>query len=95
MKKRIIICTLLALTACTNPSKKGAWNEVDRTEAMKDVKEFSNALETVGTARNLCYDCYIDSLEKAYDNYAAAKKLNEDDRLNILLDCAIRYMHFD
>lgn len=95
MKKRMIIFALLAFTSCTNESKKGAWNDEDRTEAMADVKEFSSALETVGTAKNLCYDCYIDSLEKSYDNYKAAKKLNEDDRLNILLDCAIQYLHFD
>lgn len=95
MKKIILMSALFAFTACTNASKKGAWNEDDRSEALKDVKEFSSALETVGTAKDLCYDCYIDSLEKRFDNYETAKKLNEDDRLNVLLDCAIQYMHFD
>ena len=95
MKKMLLISALFAFTACTSASKKGAWNETDRSEALKDVKEFSSALETVGTAKDLCYVCYIDSLEKSYDNYEAAKKLNEDDRLNILMDCAIQYMHFD
>ena len=67
----------------------------NRKEALKDVKEFSSALETVGSAKDQCFDCYIDSLEKIYDNYDAAKKLNEDDRLSILMDCAIQYIHFD
>jgi hypothetical protein len=74
---------------------KGKWNDQDRSEALKDVKEYSNALETVGSARDMCYDCYIDSLEKIYENYETAKKMNEDDQLSILMDCAIRYIQYD
>lgn len=95
MKLIFVLVTSFTLFACTASSTKGKWNEKDRQEALKDVKEFSSALESVGSAKNMCYDCYIDSLEQIYDNYDAAKKLNEDDRLSILMDCAIRYMHFD
>lgn len=95
MKLFFILITSLSLFACAAKSTKGKWNDEDRKEAMKDVKEFSSALETVGSAKDQCFDCYIDSLEKIYDNYDAAKKLNEDDRLSILMDCAIQYIHFD
>lgn len=95
MKLFFILITSLSLVACAAKSTKGKWNDEDRNEAMKDVKEFSSALETVGSAKDQCFDCYIDSLEEIYDNYDAAKKLNEDDRLSILMDCAIQYIHFD
>lgn len=95
MKLIFVLATSLVLFACGASSTKGKWNDNDRQEALKDVKEFSSALGTVGSAKNLCYDCYIDSLEQIYDNYDAAKKLNEDDRLSILMDCAIKYIHFD
>jgi len=95
MKVFFVLITSLTLFACGASCTKGKWNEEDRKEALKDVKEFSSALETVGSAKDQCFDCYIDSLEKIYDNYDAAKKLNEDDRLSILMDCAIQYIHFD
>lgn len=95
MKLFFILITSLSLVSCAAKSAKGKWNDEDRKEALKDVKEFSSALETVGSAKDQCFDCYIDSLEKIYDNYDAAKKLNEDDRLSILMDCAIQYIHFD
>jgi hypothetical protein len=95
MKLIFVLVTSLVLFACSASSTRGKWNDKDRQEAMKDVKEFSSALETVGSAKDKCYDCYIDSLEQIYDNYDAAKKLNEDDRLSILMDCAIQYIHYD
>jgi hypothetical protein len=95
MKVFIVLMTSLTLFACGASSTKGKWNDEDRKEALKDVKEFSSALETVGSAKDMCYDCYIDSLEQIYDNYNSAKKLNEDDRLGILMNCAIEYIHFD
>jgi hypothetical protein len=55
MKKMLLISALFAFAACTSASKKGAWNETDRSEALKDVKEFSSALETVGTAKAVSY----------------------------------------
>lgn len=95
MKLFFVLVTSLLLFSCGGTSTKGKWNDEDRTEALKDVKEYASALETVGSAKDMCYDCYIDSLEQIYDNYDAAKKLNEDDRLSILMDCAIQYIHFD
>jgi hypothetical protein len=95
MKLFFVLLTSLTLAACGATSTKGKWNDEDRKEALSDVKEFSSALETVGSAKDMCYDCYIDSLDQIYDNYDAAKKLNEDDRLSILMDCAIQYIHFD
>jgi hypothetical protein len=95
MKLIFVLVTSLFLFSCGGTSTKGKWNDQDRTEALKDVKEYASALETVGSAKDMCYDCYIDSLEQIYDNYDAAKKLNEDDRLSILMDCAIQYIHYD
>lgn len=95
MKLILIMLITLALFACGASSTKGKWNEKDRKEALTDVKEYSSALETVGSAKDLCFDCYIDSLEQIYDNYDAAKKLNEDDRLGILMECAIQYIHYN
>jgi hypothetical protein len=89
MKLFFVLITTLTLVACGAKSTKGKWNDDDRKEALTDVKEFSSALETVGSAKDQCYDCYIDSLEKIYDNYDAAKKLNEDDRLSILMDLSL------
>ncbi len=95
MKLLCMILMTLVLFACGSTSTKGKWNEEDRKEALKDVKEYSSALETLGSAKDLCFDCYIDSLEKIYENYDAAKKLNEDDRLGILMECAIQYVHYN
>jgi hypothetical protein len=95
MKLIFVFVTTLFLFSCGSVSVKGKWNDQDRSEALKDVKEYSNALETVGSARDMCYDCYIDSLEKIYENYETAKKMNEDDQLSILMDCAIRYIQYD
>jgi hypothetical protein len=95
MKLVFIILTSLSLFACGAASEKGKWNEADREEAMKDVKTYSSAIETVGSQKDLCFDCYVDSLEKNYDNYEAAKRLNECDRLGILMDCAIKNFKFD
>jgi hypothetical protein len=95
MKFICIILIALTLFACGSTSSKGKWNKEDRKEALKDVKEYSSALETLGSAKDLCFDCYIDSLEKIYVNYDAAKKLNEDDRLGILMECAIQYVHYN
>ena len=95
MKLIFVLVTSLVLFSCSSPSTKGKWNDQDRSEALKDVKQYSNALETVGSAKDMCYDCYIDSLEKIYDNYEDSKKMNEDDQLSILMDCAIRYIKYD
>ena len=95
MKLIFVLVTSFALFACGASSTRGKWNDNDRQEAMKDVKEFSSALGTLGDAKNLCYECYTDSLEKIYDNYEASKQLHEDDRLGILMDCAVKYIQFD
>jgi hypothetical protein len=95
MKVFFILITSFSLFACGAKSTKGKWNDEDRKEALSDVREFSSALETVGSAKDMCYDCYIDSLEQIYEAYDDSKKLNEDDRLSILMDCAIQYIHFD
>ncbi|MFZ9586979.1 MAG: hypothetical protein ACO29U_05210 [Crocinitomicaceae bacterium] len=95
MKFVLIVLTSLALFACGSASVKGKWNQADREEALRDVKEYDSAIETVGTAKKLCFDCYVDSLEKNYENYEAAKRLNEGDRLGILMDCAIKNFRFD
>jgi hypothetical protein len=95
MKLIFILTTSLLLFSCGSASTKGKWNDQDRSEALKDVKEYAAALETVGSAKDKCYDCYIDSLEKIYDNYEDSKKMNEDDQLSILMDCAIQYIQYD
>jgi len=95
MKYVMILLTSVVLISCKAKSELGKWNDSDREEAKKDVEKFSSALGTVGSAKDLCYDCYIDSLEKLYVDYASSKRLNDGDRTNILLNCAIRYMHYD
>jgi hypothetical protein len=50
-------------------------------------------LEILGKNKDLCFNCYLSAIEKKYENNDSASK-DVAGRDQILMDCAIKYLHY-
>ena len=92
MKKiAILFCVALVIVACK--SKKGSWTSSDKEKARKEVEKYSSSLDILGKNKDLCFKCYLSALEKKYENSDSATK-DVAGRGQILMDCAIKYLHY-
>lgn len=92
MKKTTLffLCSLLILSC---KSKKGNWTDSDKQKAREEVEKFSSSLEILGKNKQICYDCYMEELEKKYENSDSAMN-DSNGRDQILMECAIKYLHY-
>lgn len=92
MKKIVLIFSIaLVIVACK--SKKGSWTSSDKEKARKDVEKYTSSLDILGKNKELCFNCYMNALEKKYENIDSASK-DVAGRDQILMDCAIKYLHY-
>ena len=92
MKKIFLIFSIaLVIVACK--SKKSSWTSADKEKAQKEVEKFTSSLEILGKNKDLCFKCYLSALEKKYENNDSASK-DVAGRDLILMDCAIKYLHY-
>ena len=52
-----------------NGSKKGSWSEKDKKKALDYIKQTEGSLEFLGTSKQEFIDCYLEKVEKKYDNF--------------------------
>ena len=91
MKKiALLFCLALVFVACK--SKKGSWTSSDKEKARKEVEKFTSSLAILGKNKKKCFDCYMITIEKKYENNDSATN-DATGRNMILLDCAIKYLH--
>jgi hypothetical protein len=91
MKKiALLFCLALVFVACK--SKKGSWTSSDKEKARKEVEKFTSSLVILGKNKKKCFDCYMNTIEKKYENNDSATN-DATGRNMILLDCAIKYLH--
>jgi hypothetical protein len=91
MKKiALLFCLALVFVACK--SKKGSWTSSDKEKARKEVEKFTSSLVILGKNKKKCFDCYMSTIEKKYENNDSATN-DATGRNMILLDCAIKYLH--
>ena len=90
-KNALLFCVALIFVACK--SKKGSWTSSDKEKARKEVEKFTSSLEILGKNKDLCFNCYLSALEKKYENNDSASK-DVAGRDLILMDCAIKYLHY-
>ncbi len=91
--KKIGIFFVFSLLLMSCKSKKGEWTNSDKDKARDEVKKLSSSLEILGKNKEKCFDCYINELEKKYENSDSA--LNDESGCDqILMDCAIKYLHY-
>jgi hypothetical protein len=91
MKKiALLFCLALVFVACK--SKKGSWTSSDKEKARKEVEKFTSSLAILGKNKKKCFDCYMNTIEKKYENNDSATN-DATGRNMILLDCAIKYLH--
>jgi hypothetical protein len=55
-----------------NGSKKGSWSEKDKKKALDYIKRTEGSLEFLGTSKQQFIDCYLEKVEKKYDNFDAS-----------------------
>lgn len=67
--KKIIFITTLSLAVFSCGSKKGSWTDEDKKKASDYVKKSEGSLEFLGTSKQEFIDCYLDKVEKKYDNF--------------------------
>ncbi len=89
-KNALLFCLALVFVACK--SKKGSWTSSDKEKARKEVEKFTSSLEILGKNQKKCFDCYMNAIEKKYENNDSAMN-DESGRNLILMDCAIKYLH--
>ena len=91
MKKiALLFCLALVFVACK--SKKGSWTSSDKEKARKEVEKFTSSLEILGKNKKKCFDCYMNAIEKKYENNDSASN-DATGRNLILMDCAIKHLH--
>ena len=61
-----LFCVALIFVACK--SKKGSWTSSDKEKARKEVEKFTSSLDILGKNKEMCFDCYINRIEKKYEN---------------------------
>ena len=67
--KKIIFITTLSLSIFSCGSKKGSWTEEDKKKASDHIKKSEGSLEFLGTSKQEFIDCYLEKVEKKYDNF--------------------------
>ena len=67
--KKIIFITTLSLSIFSCGSKKGSWTEEDKKKASEYIKKSEGSLEFLGTSKQEFIDCYLEKVEKKYDNF--------------------------
>ena len=91
MKKiALLFCLALVFVACK--SKKGSWTSSDKEKARKEVEKFTSSLEILGKNKKKCFDCYMNAIEKKYENNDSASN-DATGRNIILMDCAIKHLN--
>ena len=91
MKKiALLFCLALVFVACK--SKKGSWTSSDKEKARKEVEKFTSSLAILGKNKKKCFDCYMNAIEKKYENNDSATNDAVGCDL-ILMDCAIKHLH--
>ena len=82
MKKiALLFCLALVFVACK--SKKGSWTSSDKEKARKEVEKFTSSLAILGKNKKKCFDCYMNAIEKKYENNDSAT--NDDTGRNLIL----------
>jgi hypothetical protein len=69
VKKIIVSFSFLFLLFSCSGSKKGAWSKEDKIKAKSHIQESGVALEFLGPNKQQFMDCYLDKIEKKYDNF--------------------------
>lgn len=90
-KNALLFCVALIFVACK--SKKGSWTSSDKEKARKEVEKFTSSLEILGKNKKKCFDCYMNAIEKKYENNDSASN-DASGRDLILMDCAIKFLHY-
>lgn len=67
--KKIIFITTISLSVLSCGSKKGSWTDEDKKKASDYIKNSEGSLEFLGTSKQEFIDCYLDKVEKKYDNF--------------------------
>lgn len=67
--KSIFFITILSLSILSCGSKKGSWTEEDKKKASDYIKKAEGSLEFLGTSKQEFIDCYLEKVEKKYDNF--------------------------
>jgi hypothetical protein len=67
--KKIILLTAVVLILISCGSKKGSWTEEDKKKASDYIKKSEGSLEFLGTSKEEFIDCYLEKVEKKYDNF--------------------------
>jgi protein involved in sex pheromone biosynthesis len=70
--KKIILLTAVVLILISCGSKKGSWTEEDKKKASDYIKKSEGSLEFLGTSKQQFIDCYLEKVEKKYDNFDAS-----------------------
>ena len=88
MKKSLLsIASALLLFSCSEPSKKGAWNQTDRDRFNSEMKAIDDELDVFGEYKQAFIDCYYDKVVNAYDNFRDADS-DEDGCAILATQCA-------
>ena len=64
-----IFITILSLSILSCGSKKGSWTDEDKKKASEYVKKSEGSLEFLGTSKQEFIDCYLEKVEKKYENF--------------------------
>ncbi|MBM3185634.1 MAG: hypothetical protein FJZ67_04980 [Bacteroidetes bacterium] len=67
--KNIIFITTISLSIFSCGSKKGSWTEEDKKKASDYIKKSEGSLEFLGTSKQDFIDCYLEKVEKKYDDF--------------------------
>jgi hypothetical protein len=67
--KKMIFSVLIILLLASCGSKKGSWTDEDKKKASDHIKKSEGSLEFLGTSKQEFIDCYLEKVEKKYDNF--------------------------
>ncbi len=71
--KNLILITILSFSIFSCGSKKGSWTNEDKQKAIDFIKQSEGSLEFLGSSKQQFIDCYLEKVEKTYENFQDSK----------------------